>query len=77
MISASRVGPLVVAVAASALLVAGPAYAADAKPPVDTPACTAAVQMLRVGENTGTLDTQLEQTAHFFARERREEVRLS
>lgn len=43
MISASRVGPLVVAVAASALLVAGPAWAQTAKPPVDTPECATAV----------------------------------
>lgn len=44
MISASRVGPLVVAVAASALLVAGPAQAqTTTKPPVGSPECTAAV----------------------------------
>jgi hypothetical protein len=40
----SRLSPLVVAVAASALLAAGPAYATDStKPIVGTPECTAAV----------------------------------
>ena len=45
MISASRVGPLVVAVAASALLVAGPAYAdGPPKPVVGSAECTATVE---------------------------------
>ncbi len=35
----SRVGPVIVAAVASALLVAGPAFAADGGPPVGTPDC--------------------------------------